>query len=212
MKKNNSVYLILSETNTGVGLAIRLLTNFHFNHSSLALSDDLDELYSFGRLRKSPFLVGGFIVEKPSRYLAKHLDINIRVYKLDLPAKEYKILKQRVDYYLANKNETVYNCFSAVCTLFNKRINAKDAFTCCEFVQSLLGYDGVSTIKGLTELYEQQLIYQGSYRNYLGLTSTAFVAPDQDYEERSPLLTSLGNTYTHIHTLLDRVVDARNHP
>jgi len=188
-----------------------MVTNYHFNHSSLALNEDLSELYSFGRLVKDQFLVGGFIIENPSRYLALGRDITIRVYKIELSPGDYKELREHLAYFINHKDSMIYNSFSAVTSLFHKKIKAKDAYTCCEFTESLLGLDDIYSIKEFAELYADQLIYEGSYRRYLGLSSTAVVAPDELYENKNSLLDRFNGTYTHFSTLFKRMEDDKKH-
>ena len=205
MKKEKVVYLILSKTNTHLGNLICWVTNYRFNHSSLALCEDLSEFYSFGRMVKDQFLVGGFIVENPGRYLANNKDITIRVYKIKLTREEYKKIRRLLDYFIANKEVMIYNSFGAVTSLFRKKIKVKNAYTCCEFAQNLLGQADIYSIREFAGLYAGQLIYEGSYRDYLGLTADAIVEPDEDYENKSSLFDYINGTYNHFSTLLRRL-------
>ena len=63
---------------------IRLFTNAKYNHTSLALDDNLEEYYSFSRKHaNSPF--DGFVKEKASYYsLGKNKDIKIKIYRIPM--------------------------------------------------------------------------------------------------------------------------------
>ena len=60
MKK---IYLVLTHTGTILSRIIRIYTKDEFTHVSISLDDELNEMYSFGRLNPyNPFL-GGFVHE-----------------------------------------------------------------------------------------------------------------------------------------------------
>ena len=54
MKKDYSVYVILSATELKMGKIIRFLTRYKYNHVSITLDDELRYMYSFSRYHKRP--------------------------------------------------------------------------------------------------------------------------------------------------------------
>ena len=60
MKK---IYIILTHTGTALSTIIKYYTKDEFSHISISLDENLEEMYSFGRLNPyNPFL-GGFVHE-----------------------------------------------------------------------------------------------------------------------------------------------------
>ena len=55
MKK---VYIVLTQTGTILSRAVKLYTGKQYNHASIALDEELEELYSFGRVNPYNAFVG----------------------------------------------------------------------------------------------------------------------------------------------------------
>lgn len=59
------LYIVLSQTGTMLSRILKFITGAEYNHSSISLSADLTQMYSFGRRNPyNPFL-GGFVKESP---------------------------------------------------------------------------------------------------------------------------------------------------
>ena len=59
-----NIYLVLSQTRSILSRIISRATGDRYAHVSLSLSDDLDEMYSFGRVYAFTPIIGGFVREK----------------------------------------------------------------------------------------------------------------------------------------------------
>ena len=58
------VYIVLTDTGSVFTRMIKFFTRKPYNHVSISLDEDLETLYSFGRLKpRNPFF-GGFVEEK----------------------------------------------------------------------------------------------------------------------------------------------------
>ena len=57
------VYIVLSQTGTILSRILKLVTRAPYNHSSIALTEDLEVMYSFGRLNPYNPFRGGFVQE-----------------------------------------------------------------------------------------------------------------------------------------------------
>ena len=92
-----NVYVILSATPTLVGKVIRKFTKSSFNHSSISLTENWDEMYSFARYRAPNPLVGGFVKEFPQRLsLGKNRTVFIKVYKIPINENQFDKIKMGV--------------------------------------------------------------------------------------------------------------------
>ena len=55
-EQTRKVYIVLSQTGTVLSRILKLYTRSPYNHSSIALTEDLEVMYSFGRLNPyNPF-------------------------------------------------------------------------------------------------------------------------------------------------------------
>ena len=60
MKK---VYIVLAHTGTILSRIIKIVTGAEYTHASIALDEDLDKMYSFGRKYSYIAFIGGFVKE-----------------------------------------------------------------------------------------------------------------------------------------------------
>jgi hypothetical protein len=58
------IYIVLTQTGTLFSRGIKFFTKEEFNHSSIALDENLNVLYSFGRKVVNNPLIGGFVTER----------------------------------------------------------------------------------------------------------------------------------------------------
>lgn len=61
--KMKKIYLVLAHTGTTLATIIKYYTKDEFSHVSIALDDELEEMYSFGRLNPYNPFWGGFVHE-----------------------------------------------------------------------------------------------------------------------------------------------------
>ena len=57
------IYIVLTHTGTLLSNLIKLYTKNDYSHVSLAFDEDLNEMYSFGRLYTYNAFIGGFVRE-----------------------------------------------------------------------------------------------------------------------------------------------------
>ena len=160
----NSIYIIFSHTTTLTGRFIRAITKHEYNHVSLSLFEDLQVLYSFSRhFNKAPFY-GGLTEESPLRYK----DAKVKVCKIALTDEEYKRAQDLLGNAVNNKDDYVYNFFSAAFFPFKKKIYVKNSFTCVEFAVHVLNRIGVRNIQDkyysiieLEEILKNDTVYEG---------------------------------------------------
>lgn len=168
MKKDYSVYVILSATELKMGKIIRFFTRYKYNHVSITLDDELRYMYSFARYYKKPSLYAGFVKESMLRYK----DSKIKIYKIPIDKYTYRKMKRYFKLLEQTKNKYLYNLFSALFFVIHKKVKIDKSFTCIEFTLYTLsryvpklnikGYKFYS-IKDLDNLLNKYLMYEGSF-------------------------------------------------
>ncbi len=160
-KQTKTIYVVFSKTGTGIGKMICALTQSYYNHVSISFNKDLRTMYSFGRRYKNSPLAGGFIVERPTRYLANGNDIEVKVCRVELCPAEYARLRSLLVDFYRHRDDILYNTFGALCSLVGRRGYIPDAYTCIDFVTYALGISGVLNIGELECLLADHVVYRG---------------------------------------------------
>ena len=137
MKK---IYLILTHTGTSFSELIRRHTGNTYNHISIALNSDLEEMYSFGRLNPYIFFWGGFVIENPKKGTFKRFSKTIaKVLELPVSDESYSIIETYIKQFIADKKTFGYN-FLGILKAKNN-VNYQKSyrkFYCSQFVNYLL--------------------------------------------------------------------------
>lgn len=141
-----SIYIVLSRSGTIPSKIIGVVTHEEYSHVSLALTEDLNTMYSFGRIYTySPFW-GGFVVESPKHGVFKRFKYTkIRVLKLNVTNDEYNNLYNYIRNIKLNKDKYLYNYIGVFLFLFGITFKHKNWLCCCEFVHDGLVKSGIIT-------------------------------------------------------------------
>ena len=65
MDNEKQLYIIVSQTGTILSRILKLITKAKYNHSSISLDPNLEQMYSFGRKYPHNPFWGGFVKESP---------------------------------------------------------------------------------------------------------------------------------------------------
>ena len=165
MKK---VYIVLTYTGTILSRIVKRYTRKEYSHVSLSLDENLNEMYSFGRLYAyNPFL-GGFVRESTEYGTFKrfHKQIKTKIYALEVNEKEYEKIKRMIKNINNNKNSYRFNVLGLMGVVFDIKVKRKRCFYCAEFVKHILDNscievslpdiikpDDFRKIKGIKEVY-----------------------------------------------------------
>ncbi|MFB1049712.1 hypothetical protein [Paraliobacillus sp. JSM ZJ581] len=171
--KQKTIYLVFLDTGTLLTKMINLFTNSTLNHTSIALDQSLNYVYSFGRKRpKNPF-IGGFVRENLQMPFFKNAAC--AVYRLQISEVEYQLLEQRINMMETKKHLYRYNMLGLFGVMLNKELQRENAYFCSQFVATMLSDCGVYQYhkpaclirpQDLRDWHELKLIYQGSLSNY----------------------------------------------
>ena len=165
---SNHIYIVFSSTPYKIGKAIRFFTGEPYNHVSIALDEELKEMYSFARrYYKTPFY-GGFVKESLSRYQHNGNKADICIYKLPVTEQQYNRIRIRMRHMLRNKEIYLYNHISILGTIVKRPVKIKGAYTCAEFCVLILNNLGLDvqpdkyyTLGNLQEKLKDYINYTG---------------------------------------------------
>lgn len=206
-----AIYVVFLETPFKIGKFIRMVTKYNYNHASLSFSENPDILYSFARYNKNSPFVGGFVEESPLRYIK---DVNkktiVKIFKIELEDTYYNSVKEYVELLKLNKDDYIYNLFSAMCYPFHREIKIKNAFICIEFILNILkianvipqDYKRKFSFKALSKELEKNKIYEGDIKEII--SSTPYLQ-DKFFEKISRKRVFI-DTIKSIYTLSSRLI------
>ena len=174
MKK---VYLVLTHTGTWFSKRIRKHTGDTYNHVSIALKEDLSELYSFGRRNPYVFFYGGFVVEGLNHGTFKRFsETTARVYELEVEDDAYSNLERQSAAFIAFRKKYHYNHMGILKARKNIDYQRNErCFYCSQFVYHVLveagilarnAFQGAVTPGKMATIPGLRLIYEGLLREY----------------------------------------------
>ncbi len=166
MEKNESLYLMISRTEGGMGRLIRCFTRYEYNHVSMTLDPTLGSWVSFARYRCNMPLYGGYVSESSERLLARGGDIPVRIFRMDISSEEHCRLKRLFSAAGNPDSGMIYNHFDALATTVGRSVNITDAYTCLGFAGLVLGRR-FRNIRDLDNCLAEHLMYSGNMGDVL---------------------------------------------
>lgn len=169
------LYIVLTHTGTLLSNLIKLYTKNDYSHVSLAFDEDLNEMYSFGRIYTYNAFIGGFVREYlDSGTFKRFKNTTTSVYELEVSDIQYKEIKNKVVMMYEKRKEYKFNFIGVFFVMFHKKIKRKNALYCAEFVKYALASGDVD-MKYLPDVIKPEdfkkvkdvkLIYKGKLRDY----------------------------------------------
>lgn len=183
------LYVVVSQTHTRIGRVIRKVTKSPFSHSSISLTADLTQMYSFARYRLQSPLKGGFVKETPDRLtLQGEEETYVHIYRIPVSQAQYRAVAHRIRRMQADEEEYVYNALAPLLAPFGREISAYKAEICSQFVAQCLRMAGVLPKRlcvksvvlpgDLAEAFAEYLYYQGPLEQYQPAWTAASLPDD----------------------------------
>lgn len=155
-ERNVPVFICLFHFSSALSTAIAAITRDEYTHSAISFDTSLTDMYSFGKFYPNNPIIGRFVHESlfgPTyNQVTKHA-----VYVVFVTPEEKRIIKERLDWFVANKGKMRYNYEGLMKSLFHIPEEdgvTKYAYLCSEFVASILkstGRDFISTPSNLVK-------------------------------------------------------------
>ena len=171
-----NIYIVISQTGTVLSRLIGLFTKSDYNHSSIALDESLETMFSFGRLDPYDPLIGGFVCEGRNIGTFRRF-ANTRVMVLQIPVREnsYEAIKQEIHAMYANRNRYRYNYEGLFLAAIGIDLRRERAFYCSQFVRNVLVENEaievgilpkVTIPEDFLTLSKAKIVYKGLLRAY----------------------------------------------
>lgn len=212
MQKN--IYVVLSGPLTMSGKVIRKITKNSYSHASISLDKELNEMYSFARFHYQNPIVGGFVHENADNLtLKKEADVFIKVFEIPVTKKQYKSIKNIIEYFKEHEEKYMYNLLALILYPTGIHCRIRDSYICSEFVAHLLKESGIEKEKiKNTRLTPSQLItilqeyecYEGSVQNYISTVQHENF--DNHYFEKENIFFVIWKSIVQIGKLLFRKI------
>lgn len=174
--RRHRIYILLTHSGSLLSRCINFYTKEPYTHVSIALDEDLKELYSFGRLKPKNPIIGGFVKEDiVNGTYARFPDTKCALYSLDISEKQYMRLLKEIERFKKNGEKYRYNFIGLFGVVVNYPIERKYNFFCSQFVSYLLKTSGIKLIdkptaltspRDFRECRKLKLIYEGKLCNY----------------------------------------------
>ena len=174
--KNESIYIVLSQTGTMLSRLLKFFTGAEFNHASIATNVSLNKMYSFGRINAYNPFVGGFVEEgRNTGTFKRFYKTKALVLKVDIDRATYLKIEQMLKYFTNNKTKFSYNYLGLFLAFFNKDYSPHNRYYCSQFVRACLASFNIENARTLPKvikpidflkLTNSKVIYKGSLKNY----------------------------------------------
>lgn len=170
-----NIYIILTQSGTGVSKTLKFITKDTYNHASIALDSTLQEFYSFGRKKVNNPLNGGFIIETPfTAVFAKYSNTPCMVLELPLSNEQYNDMEELINTFIKNKENFKYAFLGLFLTDTFLNLSNPNKFFCSQFVAHVLNKVGIKTAKkpihihpiDFLKLNNVKIIYEGILQKY----------------------------------------------
>lgn len=168
------IYIVLTYTGTILSKIIKIYTKDEFSHVSIALDEDLKQMYSFGRLNPYNPFIGGFVHEGINIGTFKRFKkTKTAIYSLQVNDEEYEKIQETIKKIQEAEKPYRFNVVGLLAVGLKLRIHKENSFYCAEFVKYLLEKSGIETNLPLIlrpdnfkHIKNLNLEYTGNLRNY----------------------------------------------
>ncbi len=138
-----SIYFLLTRTDTVPARVIRAFKGGRFSHTSLALTPEMNHLYSYARRRLHNFFIAGIRVEDIHKDIfALYPDCDSALYEITVSDSAYEKVKAEIERYYSNYNKAKYNFLGTIPLAMGIKIQRKYKLTCSQFVALMLDATG----------------------------------------------------------------------
>ncbi len=181
-----NIYIVLTQTNSILARMIKRYTHKEYSHVSIALDENLQEMFSFGRLNPYNPFVGGFVRESPDFGTFKRFyKTRTKILALSVSEEQYNRIKRNIMRISLDKGSYRFNIIGMFAVALRIRIRRNKYFYCAEFVKHILESSDVDIklpelikpedfddIKGSVEIYSGVLRDYKTQRLNLGKKRT----------------------------------------
>ncbi|MBO5476870.1 MAG: hypothetical protein J6A15_03840 [Clostridia bacterium] len=171
MKK---IYIIVTHTGTVLSRIIQCYTRDEYSHVSIALDENLQEMYSFGRLNPYNPFYGGFVHENINEGTFKRFKkTKACIYSLEVEEYQYRKIKKIIERFYYNQKAYKFNVIGLFAVGLHIKIKARNSFYCAEFVKYVLEKSKVTDElpkiirpENFKYMHNLKKVYKGRLKDY----------------------------------------------
>lgn len=169
-----NIYIVVSYTGTVLSQIIKVFTRDEFSHVSIALDQELEQMYSFGRLHPYNAFWGGFVHEGTDRGTFKRFyKTRAKICSYPVTEKQYEEIKNTIRRIEAEREKYTFNSIGLFAVGIRMRIRFDKSFYCAEFVKYVIETAGIDMNlpaiirpEDFKDIEGAQEIYRGLLRKY----------------------------------------------
>lgn len=169
-----NIYLVLTYTGTILSRIIKFYTKEEYAHVSISLDEELNEMYSFGRIFPHIAFIGGFVHERIDGGTFKRFrKTQAKICAIEVTDEQYEKLRKLIHEFEVNKGTYRFNIIGLAAVAFKKRIKRRNCFYCAEFVKYALEESGIKSElpeiirpENFGQMKNIKVCYKGSLREY----------------------------------------------
>ncbi len=155
METTRQLYIVISQTGTILSRVLKLFTGAEYNHASVSVSEDLKQMYSFGRRHPYNPFWGGFVKESiHSGTFKRFYKTKAVVLAVDIDEQKYIQLCELLKEMHSNRKIYRYNYLGVCLAAFRIAYKKRNCYYCSEFVKDVLlkgGVDGAETLRPIVQ-------------------------------------------------------------
>lgn len=168
------IYIVLTYTGTILSKIVKMYTKKEFSHVSIALDEDLKEMYSFGRINAYNPFWAGFVHEGLDKGTFKRFKkTKTCIYSLQVEEEQFDSVVKLINDIKNNKYDYKFNILGLIGIVVHFRIKREKYFYCAEFVKYILEesnvvYDLPDLVKpeDFKKIDNLNVVYTGILREY----------------------------------------------
>ncbi|MFX3636313.1 MAG: hypothetical protein ACE3L7_05015 [Candidatus Pristimantibacillus sp.] len=173
---HHSIYVLLTDTGTRFTRLIKEFTNAPYNHASLALDAELNEVFSFGRKVANNPLIAGFVREDLYNGTFRQFpNTRCKLLQLRMTEQQHTDAIQIIRDFQKKQHMYRYNLIGLLGVLLKLDLKTDHAFFCSQFVAETLRESGLqlwdrpSTLVTPNDFLEHpqfEAVYEGLLYDY----------------------------------------------
>lgn len=170
------LYLVFSKTGTWLSKVLRIFIQTKYVHAAISLEENLEKMYSFGRVDPDNPFSGGFTEEsfRTGIYL-KNRNCECLVYRIKITEEQYVVLANEISKFLSSSRSLHYNFLGLFTAALKIPLKRKNYYFCSQFVSELLIKINVLDCSNIPELIKptdllhmvaKEKVFEGFTQNY----------------------------------------------
>ncbi|XID92740.1 hypothetical protein ACF3MZ_30530 [Paenibacillaceae bacterium WGS1546] len=142
--RSDCIYVLLTHTGTIFTTLIKLFTAAPYNHASLALDADLNEMFSFGRKRAANPFIAGFVEEDVGEGTYRLFpNTRCKLLRLNVTRQQKENVEAFIRFLQRERDNYRYNLLGLLGVLLKRDLKLKNAYFCTQFVAETLRQSGI---------------------------------------------------------------------